>query len=153
LFGHDIETGITLTRDFTTAPNPPSDSADFFVFRVLQPGEYVFTLNGANFPVSDSPALVDAQGNVVVPGQEGVLRVDLTPGTYRLRIDGWDPNAAGNAVYRLVISIGASSEHPTPLTTGAAPALRLRLPTTPPVSPPPPVLSFPTPSSGGITPT
>src|SRR5262249_9639973 len=88
LYAHAIQARVTISGDFWTDPNPPSDTADVFEFRVLQTAEYAFTLGGPNLSVTTSPQLVDANDQVTAAGSGGMLRVFLDPGTYRVRVNG-----------------------------------------------------------------
>jgi hypothetical protein len=72
------------------------------------------------------------------------LQIELDPGTYVLSVSEWTPDVAGTVTYQLSIGIGESSDNPPPLTTGAAPALQLRLVSSaPPSLPPPPQVLVP----------
>ena len=154
VFGHEFEQQFTVSRDFSGSATDPADSADFYKFQVIQSLNYSFFIRNANGTVS-SPDLVDASGNVLVTGGEGILNVHLNPGTYYLRVDGWNPRTARGTTYDLVFSLGTNNENPTPLTSGPAPALRLQLVgTVAPPSPVPPVITLPVPPGiQNVTPT
>jgi len=126
IFGREFENQFTVRRDFTASGANPTDSADYYTFQVLQSGFYSFFRTNVHGAVG-SPDLVDAGGNTLVPGFGGMLHVHLDPGTYHLRIGGWNPDTAGTTTYTLVFSTGEASENPTPLTVGAPGAVRLQL--------------------------
>jgi hypothetical protein len=145
LFPRDLQTGVNVIRDFTGNPaGAPSDTADYYRFQILQGGQYFFGLpSSANLPPGTQPTITDASGNVVATNQIGGGSLWLaalnTPGTYSVSLSGWSAKAAPNVTYTLRITSGVSLENPTPLTSGPAPALRLRLVTdmpTVPVAPP-----------------
>jgi hypothetical protein len=51
LFPHELQTGVTVTRDFTADPATAlADRADYYQFQVLQNKTYAFVLNGAGVP-------------------------------------------------------------------------------------------------------
>jgi hypothetical protein len=146
VFGHEFENQFTLRRDFTASPTDPADSSDFYSFQVVQSLNYSFFLRNVNGIVL-SPDLVDASGNILASGSRGILRVHLDPGTYFLRVRGWDSTTAASTTYDLVFSLGTNNENPTALTTGPAPALRLQLVSTvaPPVPTAPSIITLPVP--------
>ena len=151
IFGHEFEHQFTVRRDFTTAAASPNDTADYYSFQVLEGADYSFSLSASGSSTPMSPDLVDAAGNTLHAGSGGILLLHLDPGTYLLRVDGRTPAQSTAVVYNLIFSMGRQDEHPTPLTVGPAPALRLQLVsnTPPPAPPAPPILTLPTPPSSG----
>lgn len=158
LFPHELTRGVTIDRSGTASAAATTDA---YRFGVLRPGRYAFLLPGSE---STSLRLVirDADGAPVTTfSQQGgrVRAAELQSGTYTVLVSGWDPGTA--PVYRLRITSVASSEDPVPLTSGPAPAYRLRLALDPipavaalaPAAapnvapPPPPVEGNPLPSS------
>lgn len=135
LFGHDIESGIVVTRNLADSPG---DNADYFKLTVLQTLVYSFTLSDGNVP--GRPVLLDDFGNEMTSNPLPTdltnpnLTIFLQPGTYVIKVE-WDAATVPNAVYQLHISLGADQENPTPLTQGPAPAFRLQLVTNAPISP------------------
>ncbi len=127
LFPHELQTGVTLKRDFTNDPaGAPSDTADYYQFEVLQSRGYFFALTGSGLPTGTRPELFTAAGNAVFTTGGAVRLAYLTPGTYFVRVVGWTAVEAANVTYQLRITLGGSQENPTPLTAGPAPAYRLR---------------------------
>src|SRR5262249_6120269 len=105
LVPNDLPAGVTITRDFPAHPQlAPADPADYSRFQVLQSRQYAFALGGADLSVNGRPVLVDGNGNPIDPGGDGpdnTLIVDLTPGTYEIRVGGWSADQAAGAVYQL----------------------------------------------------
>ncbi len=130
LFPHDLQSGVTLVRSAATNADQPADSADFFRLELLQSQSYFFTLS--NFGAGSPPAikvLNDADQIVrlvSLPGGKGVLGF-LPAGNYVLRLGPWDTTSAANVTYQVDIELGGASENPTPLTSGATPAVGIRL--------------------------
>src|SRR5262249_26447690 len=83
-------------------------------------------------------------GGVVVRGllqPDGVSQtVMLRPGTYFLRITGWQPGEAADLSYRIQVQLNQVPDNPLPLTLGPAPVQLIRLAPDqgPDVAPPPP---------------
>ena len=141
LFPSEIQAGIILTRDFTKTPaNSSSDTQDFYEFQVLQTQRYLFTpLTGTNSPAGLTLALKDATGHDLPSSLDnGTVLAYLDPGTYVISVGSWSSNAVTRAVYQIQISMEETWENPTPLTTGPAPALTIRLADPAPPAPTPP---------------
>ncbi len=143
LFPHELQAGVIVVRDFTAAPGePPADGADYYRFEVLQFQSYFFNLTGSGLPAGAALTILDADGKVVdaVPqGSEGDLQAFLNPGKYVVRVGDWTPQQAPGVAYQLELKLGGLPENPTPLTTGAAPAVGIRLVQNgPPAGQPPP---------------
>jgi methionine-rich copper-binding protein CopC len=128
LFPQELQDGVTISRDFTTAPaSAPSDTADYYQLEVLQSRGYFFILNGSGLPPGTQPQLFTADGDPVFTTGGAVNLADLTAGSYILRVGGWASAQAGSVKYDLRITLSGSDENPTPLTVGPAPAYRLQL--------------------------
>ena len=136
-FPDELQAGVTIVRN---ADPTRADSDDSYTFQVLQNQSYFFYLT-AGFAFS----LDDANGNVIgtAVGPSGSRLAILTAGTYTVTVSGWTPATAPSTAYQLRIVLGGAGENPPPLTTGAAPAVRLRLAQTSPVTPTPPVVVLP----------
>ena len=145
LFPHELQTGVTLTRDATTNAGQAADTSDFFRLELLQTQSYFFTLT--NRGSGDAPAIeiLDADGHVVPlaaqPGGHGLLGF-LRAGTYALHVGSWTTASAANVRYQIEIELGGASENPPPLTSGAAPAIGFQLVGSGPVSQPPIAVVF-----------
>lgn len=130
LFPHDVQSGITLVRDAASNAAQPADSADFFRFELLQSKSYFFTLSNFGDATPPTIEVLNAAGQVVsmlsLPGGQGLLGF-LPAGEYVLHLGPWDTASAANVTYRIEMKFGANSENPTPLTSGAAPAVGFRL--------------------------
>lgn len=130
LFPHELRAGIKLVRDAATNAAQPADSADYFRFELLQSKSYFFTLS--NFGDGSPPAIevLNAEGRVMplasLPGGQGVLGF-LPAGQYVLHLGSWDSASAANVTYQVELELGSASENPTPLTSGAAPAVGIHL--------------------------
>ncbi len=134
--GGPHELGVLFPRELTGAGFGISgDDADGYRFQVLQAQNYFFLLGGSNRPAGVRLTVTDDSG-AAVPTKaqaDGVsVQAFLNPGTYVVRVSGWNP-AAGP--YSLRLLLGGSPESPQPLTLGPAPALRLSLSPAPPVAP------------------
>jgi hypothetical protein len=145
LFAHDLETfnGFTVRRALPVQPAQAlHDTADYYQVQILVPQQtYLFNLTGltpkspANLPSGTLPELFDASGQPVLVVQQGDSAVAFTPsapGTYWVRIGGWDAAQAANVAYQLHITIELQPENPVPLSVGPEPTFRLRLVTTTP---------------------
>lgn len=125
LFPDELQQGVTVQR---SAGASTSDTADYYQFQVLQPGQYVLSLSGTGLPVGALPTLTDASGNVVtgVPqGQGGAVRFDLAAGTYTVCVGGWTASQAASVQYKLQISLAIGGVSPPSLTVGPAPAIQI----------------------------
>lgn len=125
LFPHELQAGITVTRDHSLEATQPQDVADGYRLQVLQNRTYVFLLNGEDLPEGVSLTLLDDAGNVVPatvrPEGDG-LQAQLAPGTYVIRVGDWTAAEAGTVSYVLSIALAQSADNPTPLTIGPRPA-------------------------------
>jgi hypothetical protein len=158
LFPSEIGNGVVVQRDFRAANPAPDDRADFFRFTLLEEASVIVTLGGPGMNVSGRAVLLNDDGNPVYPAVDPLdpkshsVMLVLQPGTYTLEVGGWSPSFAGDAVYQLSITEAGLQENPTPLTSGPAPAYRLRLDSaagsSPLATPAQPV----TPSAVGTTP-
>lgn len=130
IFPHDVQSGVKLIRDAATNATQPADSDDYFRFELLQSKSYFFTLS--NFGEGTPPAMevFNSAGQVMplvsLPGRQGLLGF-LSAGEYVLHLGPWDAGSAANVTYHVEMKFGAASENPTPLTSGAAPAVGIRL--------------------------
>lgn len=130
LFPHELQTGVTVTRDAATNNGQPADTADYFQFEILQTQSYFLTRTNTGSTAAPALKVFDLDGHAValspLPRGQG-LRGFLPAGTYVLRVGPWDAAVAGDVRYRVEIELGGVSENPTPLTNGAAPAVGIRL--------------------------
>ncbi len=142
LFPSELHAGVTVTRSAVTGNKSPGDSADYYQFQVLQGRPYSFDLSGS-LPAGVSLALFDASGNRVrasVLHFGHILKAVLAPGSYVIEVGAWTPDESGSVAYQLAFVLGGSGDNPTPLTSGPAPLVRIRLAdlTSPGVLPPSP---------------
>ena len=138
LFPNELQSGVTIVR---AADPTRADSDDSYSFQVLQDQSYFFFLSGVS---GLALTLRDQDGDVIsTTAQNGGQFAILTAGTYTVTVSGWTPATAPSTAYQLRIVLGGLGENPPPLTTGAAPAIRLRLAQTAPVAPTPPVVVLP----------
>lgn len=130
LFPHELQSGVTVTRDDSTNAGQPADTADDFRFEILQTQSYFLTRTNTGSTAAPALKVFDVDGRVValspLPRGQG-LRGFLAAGTYVLRVGPWEAATAGDVKYRVEIELGGVSENPTPLTNGAAPAVGIRL--------------------------
>ena len=130
LFPHELQAGVTLTRDAATNSVQPADTADYFRFELLQTQSYFVTRTNTGSSAAPSLKVLDLNGRVVPllsqPRGQGLLGF-LPAGKYVLRVGPWDAATSGDVKYRVEIELGGASENPTPLTSGAAPAVGIRL--------------------------
>src|SRR5262245_52252449 len=127
LFPLELASGVTIERSLGTAG---SDSADYFQFEVLQTQAYLVALtNVSGLPADVLPEILDGPDHPVdfIPQGDGTILVTLTPGTYVLHVQGWSETDAAGVAYTATITLDGVQHPPTPLTTGPAPALRIRL--------------------------
>ena len=151
LFPHELQSTVTVTRDFAANPtSAPTDTGDFYQFQVLQSKALSIVLNGVDPTSGVGLSLYDTAGNVVSSSISGnVMEVQLDPGTYVVGVSGWTPDVAGSITYQLSLGLASNPDNPPPLTTGAAPALQSRLYTIATSSmPTPPVLVLPSTGNG-----
>lgn len=137
LFPHELESGVTLVRNGATNAGQPADADDYFRLEVLQSKSYFFSLS--NFGDGAPPAIevLNEAGEVMslvsLPGDQGLLGF-LPAGKYVLHLGSWDATASGSVTYQVEIELANAAENPTPLTSGAAPAVGIRLVGSGPVS-------------------
>ncbi len=130
LFPHELQSGVTLVRDAATNADQFADSADFFRFELLQTQAYFLSLS--NFGDGAPPAIevLNEAGQVTslnsLPGGQGALGF-LPAGRYVLHLGPWATSTASSVTYQVEIELGGAGENPTPLTSGAAPAVGIRL--------------------------
>jgi hypothetical protein len=140
LFPHELQTGVTITRDPSRDPGTTyADTADNYRIQVLQSRDYILSLSGSGLPAGTLPTVTDAAGNTVptLPqGMGGGVRVTLDSGTYVVGVGGWNSTAASGVKYQLQVSLAVAAENPTPLTIGPAPAYRIALAFDQPAAPP-----------------
>jgi hypothetical protein len=145
LYASELTNGVVVARDFRSANPAPVDQADYYRFTVLDDASVTVSLGGTDLNVPGRPVLLDGQGNPMYPAVDPhnptshAETLLLHPGTYVLEVSGWMPRTAAQAVYTLRIVRAGFPENPTPLTTGPAPAYRLRFdslaPPTAPIAP------------------
>jgi hypothetical protein len=140
LFGLELQSGVTLERDFTqNVTSAPADTADYYQFQVLEMKSYFFNFASASLPAGAEATLFDATGTPVLiarqPGSAG-FSANLQPGTYILKIGDWATSDAASVTYSLVIDLGSNPDHFVPLTAGPAPAINIQLVAPTPSSPP-----------------
>ncbi len=123
---------VSARRDYRNGADTHSGDADYFQFTVTVHDLYsVLVVNAHGAPVA-RVTWVDGDGNALTPSfaasdsQHRVLILDLEPGTYRLKVNGWDAAEAGQVAYTLRITT-AMHENPTPLPAAPAAPYRLRL--------------------------
>lgn len=137
LFPHELQAGVTITRDAATNAGQSADAADNFQFEILQKQSYFLTRTNTGSAAAPALKVFDLEGRAVslspLPRNQG-LRGFLAAGTYVLRVGPWDAATASDVTYRVEIELGGVSENPTPLTNGAAPAVGIRLQSNGPVA-------------------
>lgn len=137
LFPHELQAGVTVTRDAATNADQPADTADYFQFEILQTQSYFLTRTNTGSAAAPALKVFDLEGRAVplspLPRNQG-LRGFLAAGTYVLRVGPWDAATASDVTYRVEIALGGVSENPTPLTSGAAPAVGIRLQSNGPIA-------------------
>ncbi|MBC7821611.1 MAG: hypothetical protein IAG10_32395, partial [Planctomycetaceae bacterium] len=130
LFPHELQSGVTLVRDAVTNAGQSADTFDFFRFELLQTQSYFFTRTNTGSEAAPAIKVLNSNGQIVPlasqPRGQGLLGF-LPAGTYVLRVGSWDAATFGNVTYRVEIELGGAFENPTPLTSGAAPAVGIRL--------------------------
>ncbi len=130
LFPHELESGVTLVRNAEINAGQPADADDYFRLEVLQSKSYFFSLS--NFGNGTPPAIevLNEAGEVMslvsLPGDQGLLGF-LPAGKYVLHLGSWDATSSGNMTYQVEIELANAAENPTPLTSGAAPAVGIHL--------------------------
>jgi hypothetical protein len=144
--------GVWFQRDFSTAPSGSSFvSADAYTFQILQNREYFFTQASTGTGGLLQMSLMTSGGTPVqlVPqGTGATVLATLAPGMYTLQVSGWTAGEQPDVSYQIQFTLGGSTEDPTPLTAGPAPAYRLVLAQNPPAPP----VSAPTTGRGAVTP-
>jgi hypothetical protein len=155
LFTHEIQAGITISRDFSNFPptSPAQDTMDIYQFQILVREDYVFDLSGSGLPPGAYPVLVNAATLQQYPplpqGNATAVLYTLDPGTYFIEIGNWSRATAGAVTYALHITMLNNQEKPTALPVGAAPAISLHLASSLLPPPPPALPANPTPANPG----
>src|SRR5262249_36009804 len=94
--------------------------------------QYGFSWKSVGLPPGVQLTLIDTNNHVYTSIDS--IPPTLAPGTYWVHIAGVAGLSGGS--YNLQITLATTGDNPPPLTTGAAPAVRLSLaPTTPPTPP------------------
>lgn len=134
LFPLELQSGVTITRDFSTDPaSSLSDTDDYFQFQLLQSTrQYGFNLTNL---ASGQVTLIDGNGHVYTGIDSNPPSLD--PGTYWLHVTGWALGQS-SGTYGVQITLGTTGDNPPPLTAGAAPAIRVSLASVPAPTPPAP---------------
>ena len=129
LFPHELQAGVHFVRDAASAAASANDDGDFFRFELLQNQNYFFSLTNLGNSAAPTIELLDINGQVVPmnTGDGSNLLGPLDRGSYTLHIGPWSAATSHDVAYRLDIALGGVSENPTPLTSGAAPAVGIRL--------------------------
>jgi hypothetical protein len=131
LFPHELQAGVTLTRDYSQHPDQaPSDTSESYQFQVLQDETYSFNLSGANLSDGVALSLTDAQGQSpsLVPLNNGQsLFGELAPGTYTINVGNWSAVQSAAISYQLAITFTSANDNAPPLYSGPTPALQLML--------------------------
>ena len=149
LFPHELVSGVTITRDFTNTPGGVTDTADYYQIQLLQNQSYAVNLSGTS---GVQVTVTDLAGNPVnyTTSDGRALQITLlAPGTYLVRVDGWQANQATQVVYQLQLNLAGAPDNAPALTTGPAPALQLRLANDNP-TPPAQIVSPPSTGNGNI---
>ncbi len=136
LFPHELQSGVTVTRDAVTNVGHPADTADFFQFELLQTQSYFVTQTSTGSGAAPAIQVLDLDGQVLPlasqPRGQGLLGF-LPAGKYVLCVGPWDAAASSDVTYHIEVELGGVYDNPPPLTVGAAPALQLRLAGTTPL--------------------
>ena len=130
LFPHELQNGVTVSRNATTNALQSSDTADHFRLELLQSRTVVFSLQNTGSASGARLEVLDANGQPrsLLSLADGTLRLGFLPtGTYTLRATGWTADNFGDVTYDISIRLLGASENPTPLTVGAAPAAGIHL--------------------------
>ena len=125
LFPHELQTGVTITRDTPGA----ADTADQYLVQVLQSQTYGISLAGADLPEGMRVTVSDLDGNeITFNSPDGrALTGLLLPGEYVVSVNGWTAEQAATLAYELRLSLDGSGDNAPALTAGPGPAMRLRL--------------------------
>jgi hypothetical protein len=163
LFPHELQAGVTLTRDAGQDPGQaPSDTSESYRFHVLQDETYTFNLSGTGLPDGVALSLTDQEGHSpsLVPLNNGQsLFGDLAPGTYTITVGDWSTGQSAEILYQLAITFTSANDNAPPLISGPTPALQLRLSSLPgpgavdssaPSDPVAPTPSAPASETGGL---
>ena len=132
MFPRELESVVIANRSTETAATA-EDTDHYIRFEVLQTQFYFIALR------SDGEVAPSAFELFVVSYSNGAEPVEfVTPGTqagqgvlragqYLLHVGGWTTEQAAAVTYHLEFALAGNSENPTPLTSGAASAIGLRL--------------------------
>jgi hypothetical protein len=130
LFPHELQSGVTLVRNAATNAGQPADADDYFRFEVLQTQSYFFSLSGFGDGVPPAIEVLNDAGQAMsltsLPGGQGLLGF-LPAGKYVLHLGSWETAVADNVIYQVEIELAGAAENPTPLSSGAAPAVGIQL--------------------------
>ncbi len=130
LFAEELATGVAIVRAGGSGSNQHGDTSDEYHFRSLQTRTFNFHLSGIDIPAGVALALIDQAGNAVPtfsPDGGLSLFVQLPAGEYTLRVGAWASNAARRLNYRIDLHTLGQGDDATPLWSGPAPSVGLRL--------------------------
>jgi hypothetical protein len=136
LFPNELAHTVTLTR----LSGPASDTADYYQFPVLTAEDYHFRVAQSTGNAPTLTLYLNGTPLKLSRLPDGSYTRPLQPGTYVLSVT-WAAGGAAPETYAVSILVPQLQENATPLTTGPAPALSLRLVSNvaPPAKSPPPL--------------
>jgi hypothetical protein len=127
LYPNELSVGPYRVHFIRPVKATATDTADYYQFQVLEDGTYSFGFSSFANGIMPTRSLTDSLGSPVTLRGARTQFAHLQAGViYVLRL-GWRSVQASKVGYDLRIAATILDETPTPLTTGPAPALRLRL--------------------------
>lgn len=130
IFPRELQSGVSLIRNSATNAGQSADTADSFRFELLQSRTIAFTLRDTGGAAGSTLQVLNEQGQPVrlLSLAKGTMRLGFLPmGKYVLQASGWDAANSSDVTYRIEVRLVGASENPTPLTSGAAPAVSIQL--------------------------
>lgn len=130
LFPGELVKGIKIQRTPNSNGKASADTYDDYSFQVTQSQSYRVQLLSSKLPAGVSIKILDTSGKVLIDGGAdnvaGFLAL-LKPGSYVLRIGGWQATDARMIAYQIQFNLISTSDNPPPLYSGPAPAVGLSL--------------------------
>lgn len=129
LFPNELTQGVKLVRTAGSGSNRINDVVDEYSFQVIKDMKIAFFLESNRLPAGALLEVFNADGTTVLRsgGLNEPLILNVLPGTYRVRVSGWNPTSARSMSYRVTLVGINQNDNPPALFSGPAPIVGIRL--------------------------